>query len=621
MTEDDNATKYLNYYCKQLKNPGYAVMINGKWGSGKTWFVKKYLEGLDNKETKSIYVSLYGLATTSDIDYAIFQQLHPILTHKGMRLAGKVLGGIGKIALNFDINGDGKSDGRAELSPSSLSAREFMSIGDNTIIVFDDLERCCIQIDKTLGYINHLIEHCSIKALVVTDETEIEKDPPASDSKYSRTKEKVVGKTLTAPEHMGHAISSFIDEIQTEDVKKILNSNSKIIYEIHEKSSYKNLRSLRHGVLDFERLYNSLPIFSRDNAQFIPHLLRTLLIFSYETRQNYLDPEEIQKLFGSYLMSAILDNNKDSKLQKLRDKYSPFDHDELGLSAKDWDAFFIDGFVEDKCLIESITSNSFFYTKSMESWVKLWHFSDLEDDAFQQTLSNVESNIGNYKYDDLGVILHLTGIFLSLSTDGIIQNTPDGVLAKFKDYLLHIHKSGRINSNTYKFFRRFNDSYKGLGFQARDHPLYKNFYSFAKSISEASMNEQLKRDADNIPNEILTNLDGFIEKLESHGLDNHLIRSNPLFKHANAHDFFCAFMKLKPNDRRRLLYAVVNRYHNDVNNELYKNELAFLLELRNELNTYATTNSGKLSGLLCKWHIDTLSNDIINPRSPANTIG
>lgn len=619
MAQDDKVTKYLDYYCKELENPGYAVMINGKWGSGKTWFVKQYLEGLDNKAIKSIYVSLYGLASTSDIDYAIFQKLHPFLTNKGMRLAGKVLGGMAKVALNFDMNGDGKNDTKTEFSASSLSHDDFLSIKENTIIVFDDLERCCIDTNKTLGYINHLIEHCSIKAIVVTDEPEIEKNIPPAKSKYLRTKEKVIGKTLIAPTRLEDAVSAFIDETTSNDVKQILSENLPIISRIHEQSSYKNLRSLRHSILDFERLYKSLPDFSRKDKAFTSHVLRVLLILSYETRQHYITPEEITTLHGDHLFNAIQENNPDSKPQKLKEKYAPLNLSELGLSASDWSTFFKYGFIDKKHISESIEKNTFFYSKNLESWIKLWYYSDLSDDEFSKSLHDVESDIESHTYDDIGVILHLAGIFFSLSTHGIIKDTPGEILTKFKDYLSHIHTSGKVQSSTYKLFRQFDDSYKGLSFQAREYPLYKELFSFAKSICESSMNEQLKRDADIVPNEILTDLDGFINKLDSNSFENHLTRRNPLLKYIQAHDFFDAFMKLKPNDRRRVLFALVNRYHDDFHHNLYQSERPFLLEFRSKLAEYSTNHVGKLSGLQCKWHINTLNDDIFNLKPEEST--
>ncbi|MEE1346003.1 MAG: P-loop NTPase fold protein [Segatella copri] len=66
---------FLNEYAK-LPSPQYAVLLRGKWGCGKTYFVKNWLAEFDksNKlpanensiELTLIYVSLFGMRCCSD---------------------------------------------------------------------------------------------------------------------------------------------------------------------------------------------------------------------------------------------------------------------------------------------------------------------------------------------------------------------------------------------------------------------------------------------------------------------------------------------------------------------------------------------------------------------------
>ena len=64
----NNISSYLDYYIN-IPDPQFAVMINGKWGSGKTYFISRQKEKWE-KSIKSpknkiamrpIYISLYGL--------------------------------------------------------------------------------------------------------------------------------------------------------------------------------------------------------------------------------------------------------------------------------------------------------------------------------------------------------------------------------------------------------------------------------------------------------------------------------------------------------------------------------------------------------------------------------
>ena len=85
--------EYLDYYFDGKKNFEYAVLLNGAWGSGKTWFVKKYIEKQILKDKKVAYISLNGISKTSEIDEAIFKCIHPVLGSKQAKLAGQIFKG------------------------------------------------------------------------------------------------------------------------------------------------------------------------------------------------------------------------------------------------------------------------------------------------------------------------------------------------------------------------------------------------------------------------------------------------------------------------------------------------------------------------------------------------
>ena len=56
----------------------YAIMINGEWGSGKTYFwnnkIKPKIDGMqfNGKKYSTIYMSLYGISNLEEISKKIF---------------------------------------------------------------------------------------------------------------------------------------------------------------------------------------------------------------------------------------------------------------------------------------------------------------------------------------------------------------------------------------------------------------------------------------------------------------------------------------------------------------------------------------------------------------------
>ena len=108
--KNEHIEEYLDYYCNLDHSPEYAVLLKGVWGSGKTWFIKKYCEKLGEKKKKVLYVSLYGITDLAEIDDIFFQQLHPVLSSRGMAIAGKILKGALKTTLKIDFGDDSSSN-------------------------------------------------------------------------------------------------------------------------------------------------------------------------------------------------------------------------------------------------------------------------------------------------------------------------------------------------------------------------------------------------------------------------------------------------------------------------------------------------------------------------------
>ena len=158
---NENISQYLSKYIIN-PDPRYAVMLKGKWGCGKSFFVqnwiKDYQEGTKKGDAvlEPIYVSLYGLKETSQITEAIDRALRPFLYSKGAEWAKKICKIAGRIIFktSFDVDKDGTEDLSVDATLDSLSllaSRNNDSEFGTKIIVFDDLERCLIDIKEKIG--------------------------------------------------------------------------------------------------------------------------------------------------------------------------------------------------------------------------------------------------------------------------------------------------------------------------------------------------------------------------------------------------------------------------------------------------------------------------------------
>lgn len=110
-----------------------------------------------NFDRKPVYLSLYGLQSVESISKMILS----VIYEPNNKYSAT---GITKLKEIID-----KKIG-LELSDEIIS---FTINYDKYYFIFDDLERCSIPVNDTLGYINNFIEQNNAKVLVVSSEDEI----------------------------------------------------------------------------------------------------------------------------------------------------------------------------------------------------------------------------------------------------------------------------------------------------------------------------------------------------------------------------------------------------------------------------------------------------------------
>lgn len=154
----------------------YAIMINGEWGSGKTYFwnnkIKNKIEGLrlNGRKYTTIYMSLYGISNLEDISKKIFIETTQLMD-KNLRkyMEANNQTHIPEYAKNgldmanfFGVSQNG----------DKVDYSKFFSTEDK-ILCFDDLERANVDVIDILGYINNFVEHDHIKTIIICNEKEL----------------------------------------------------------------------------------------------------------------------------------------------------------------------------------------------------------------------------------------------------------------------------------------------------------------------------------------------------------------------------------------------------------------------------------------------------------------
>ena len=189
-------------------------MLTGKWGSGKSYYIKNtlkpFLESKEGGKHKCAVVSLYGLSDVSEISKAIYMELRTIKKESDSE-AGNTAKVVGKIVGKTIVNGLISKIG---FEIGDIKDEDIQKIYDSIdlsgkLIVLEDIERTQIDIVELLGYINNMCENDGVKVLLVANEDELLTTYEKTNNEgkiikyytdtaisYKRAKEKTVGDTI-----------------------------------------------------------------------------------------------------------------------------------------------------------------------------------------------------------------------------------------------------------------------------------------------------------------------------------------------------------------------------------------------------------------------------------------
>ncbi|WP_158299331.1 P-loop NTPase fold protein [Paenibacillus antri] len=285
----------IDYIDNQTAN--YAILINGKWGSGKTFFWNKRLSRvIESKGKNAIYISLYGIKSIEELQRNLFLSTNPVLKKKESAIDLSTQ--LAKIALNT-----ASFFGNA-LDKYEISIEPFLNIKDNFVLCFDDLERTSLNLSELFGFINILVEHESIKTIFIAAENELDQN-----EEYHKIKEKLIGKTISFIADSDTIVHQLIAPYRMIDDNyfKFLDQNLRFINEVFNKMEDRNLRTLNHAIADYFLIYKKL----RDMGQayldyWAKRMLHFILALMSVVRAGKVKKDEALKIdSGSYFLAGF----------------------------------------------------------------------------------------------------------------------------------------------------------------------------------------------------------------------------------------------------------------------------------------------------------------------------
>ena len=167
-----NTLEELLYYCKEPEPVG-AVLLTGEWGCGKTYLIDNELTEALGDKAHVIRISLFGITAIEGIHVAVKQAwISECNKDKKWKNAvekaqqGKEV--VGKLDFLPEwLRGIATTDWQSFIEIKNTIEEK------PVILVFDDLERCCLDSVDVLGAINDYCENRKFHTIIVANQDKI----------------------------------------------------------------------------------------------------------------------------------------------------------------------------------------------------------------------------------------------------------------------------------------------------------------------------------------------------------------------------------------------------------------------------------------------------------------
>ncbi|WEZ86481.1 P-loop NTPase fold protein [Pseudomonas sp. NyZ480] len=598
-------------YCFSSTPPQYAMLLKGAWGSGKSWLIHDLIKSIRAKNGRELYVSLYGLNSFSAIEDEFYRKLHPILSSKGMEIAGKILTGTLKATLKVDLNADGNSDESVSIAIPNLNLPKYLKDTAGLVLIFDDIERCSINLPDLLGYINHFVEHQDYKVILVANEEELD-----NDKKYKSIKEKLIGKIFEVTPQVDEALDSFIEDSQ---IQRFYEAHRNLIKNTHTQSNYNNLRHLRQALLDFARIERKLPEQVTECHALMEHFLHLFLIFTFEIRHGQMTASDINNAHSTLISYQVRQHlNKDGEEQKpvvaqLKEKYKSLDLYNTLIEAEEWVNLLDKGIINQDKITAQLKNSKYLISKETPTWVRLWHYRDHTDSEFNELAIQVWRQLENLEITPLPEIKHVISMMLYFSQEELTTLNSEPIISAGKKCISYLRNKGEFNRKP-EYRYRDDESAMGLQFLSHDMDTFKEFCAYIREEQEQAFNATLPL----LGKELLTAMTSSPKEFSAQLYSPGPYCDIPVLEHIPASDFVQKLLELKSNEFHEACYFFEERYISGSFNVL-TGELKWALDVKSLIDREIELRSGTLSGHCLKYVVNRQVTTAINllTRQPA----
>ena len=506
----------IDVYIQEEKSD-YAVMLNGPWGCGKTYFVKNELidylqDELEDKNKQKFkrnvfYISLFGISNLDELYNNIALQILNIKTieylDESNRRNNSLLTEKSKKLIRSEANKHSWMstvlNKGLKILPDSINSvisEIYKNNADFTkyIFVFDDVERCTIPYEVLLGFFDQVVDQNSAKAILVCNEKAI------NSKEYQKFKEKVIGLTIDYDNDINKSFDSIINSyLDNSDCKNYVVEEKENILELFRAGDTSNLRTLIFIIKRFKEMYNEiLKIYEPldTEKQYLDNFIREILlaivgssILIKEKHQNN-DFKDMQRIF-----SIVNETNaKEYSVVGMYPAYKFIDN-------------YLGTFNTDKDELKNVIGEFIKKEKADDSNIINTIDSIFDEDSDEIAIKKLNEILDEIRYNRLNINIYsriLDKIFMLLnSLDG------DMYESKIEEIKMCIRSNAKLQADKFSSF-----SWYDFPCYNEDAKVFKNeLFELLKAEKEKSIGLEWKN--------IFKNDENFVEKFEDYMKRNH----------------------------------------------------------------------------------------------------
>lgn len=605
-TPDMQIDKIITEYVL-AKETDYAIMIDGEWGAGKSWYWENVLTGQiknlptkDSTEEKPSYynvakISLFGISSVDDLRIKIFEETSTFFANKYVKTGAKLTGMVlNKVAGFFNVSETNAQDVSHLLSEFSVNL-------DHYVLCFDDLERIKTELlIELLGYINTLVEHDKVKVVFICNENELK------DVDYHKYKEKIVRFTHTIKADISKMVVEFAKG-RNEAYSRYISERKDFIAFVYQKGNCSNLRTLKYNLDIYEHIdYIIRKTILPDNEQHVntiaDYMLRLSMVYSIEYRRDN-DEAKLKSLAAinkqwCYQIDTMDSLSRESENSVNKQKYQ----EEKSEAEKIIDY--------QRHIKKCYFANSYILGSSMPM-IEYLLTGYCDEDAMRSNILRIEAEAKRYETSEEKLLYQELTQFWDTDDEVMtkaVRRTMEMVNQRsfvLQDYplfflaLQRLHKFGFIDlkmsiSELQQIFDAAISSFEGGQFVDGLDGYYYQYNSESTTEFEALVNKVEEINAHNNQKNLCAEFETIVKNVSSsESLRQYEYVLTCMFKNIGAEEFLKLFIAYH-NSRKRDYWNFFDKRYDSKN--CFDLDREFIDNLRSELSDYLSDDSIEPSG-------------------------